>query len=397
MKDTSKNTIGRTRNVARKRLAVYFLSQIFRSLAAFDLMIVPLLRLHGTFYRRMDYTMVKKEKTASRKFPGVSFIVTSFNKEGELEYTLRSLMGQEGDFEREYIVVDDQSTDRSFEIAMDIVGQLSNGKVLRQRNSGPANAQDHGVRHATLPFLCFVDGDTVLAPDCILRLMAAFDHPGIVLSISDTAIEIENLGNLPAIPRQAPPVFRHMFNSLEEFISRSICFSSGTLVRRDAYLACGGCDRHIFNHENSFPYRMALHHGIAITDEPLVAIEPHQVRSTSGNNLGQVSIQMEHDRNAALYGLVRDHPDLSLSIRRLALRRAAGRAWKWDRRRNEAVFGLARSFWLNLLSYMPWLPDYEGLLRLTTHPYLRTGGVRVPTPLPESDLSALKNGTSGEI
>jgi len=106
---------------------------------------------------------------------------------------------------------------------------------------------------------------------------------------------------------------------------------------------------------------------------------------------------MEHDRNAALYGLVRDHPDLSLSIRRLALRRAAGRAWKWDRRWNEAVFGLARSFWLNLLSYMPWLPDYEGLLRLTTQPYLRTGGVRVPTPLPESDLSALKNGTSGEI
>ena len=74
MKDTSKNTIGRTRNVARKRLAVYFLSQIFRSLAAFDLMIVPLLRLHRTFYRRMDYTMVKKEKTASRKIPGVSFI-----------------------------------------------------------------------------------------------------------------------------------------------------------------------------------------------------------------------------------------------------------------------------------------------------------------------------------
>jgi len=316
--------------------------------------------------------------------------VTSFNKEGELEHTLRSLIGLEGDFEREYIVVDDQSTDRSVEIAMDTVGQLANGKVLRQQNSGPANAQDHGVRHATLPFLCFVDGDTVLAPDCIVRLMAAFDHPGIVLSISDRCIEVDNLGNIPVIPRQESPVFRYMFNSLEEFISRSISFSSGTLVRREPYLACGGCDRHIFIHENSFPYRLAIHHGIAITDEPLVAVESHQQRATSGNNLGQVSIQMEHDRNAALYGLVRDYPELSLAIRRLALRRAAGRAWKWDRRRNGAVFGLARSFWLNLQSYLPWLPNYEALLRLTTQPYLKTGGVRVPTPLPESDLSALK-------
>lgn len=341
--------------------------------------------------------MAKKEIIESRKIPGVSFIVTSFNKEGELEFTLRSLICQQGDFEREYIVIDDQSTDRSVEVAMEIIGPLSNGKVLHQKNSGPANAQDHGVRQATLPFLCFIDGDTVLTPDCILRLMDAFDHPGIALSVSNKCFEIDDLGDMPAIPRQAPPVFRHMFNSLEEFIAKSICFSSGTLVRRDAYLACGGCDRHIFIHENSFPYRLAIHHGIAITDEPLVAVETHQSRSTSGNNLGQVSIQMEHDRNAALYGLVRDHPDLSLSVRRLALRRAAGRAWKWDRRQNGAVFGLARSFWLNLQSYMPWLPDYERLLRLSTQPYLRTGGVRVPTPLPESDLSELKNAASSEI
>lgn len=334
--------------------------------------------------------MTATEDQPKNKLPGVSFIVTSFNKEGELEFALRSLIGQEGDFEREYIVIDDQSTDRSVEIATNVIGNLPNGKILHQLNSGPANAQDHGVRHATQPYLCFIDGDTVLAPDCIVRLMAAFEHPGVVLSVSNNCLDVDDLGEIPEIPRQGPPTFRYMFNSLEEFISRSICFSSGTLVRTDAYLECGGCDRHIFIHENSFPYRLAIHHGIAITEEHLVATESHQVRSTSGNNLGQVSIQMEHDRNAALYGLIRDHPELPHAIKRLALRRAAGRAWKWDRRQNGATFGLARSFWINYLSYLPWLPNYEELLSLTTRPYLKTGGVRVPTPLPEADLSGFK-------
>jgi len=36
---------------------------------------------------------------------GVSFVVTVFNKERHLEATLRSVLDQEGDFERQVIVV----------------------------------------------------------------------------------------------------------------------------------------------------------------------------------------------------------------------------------------------------------------------------------------------------
>ena len=46
---------------------------------------------------------------------GVSFVVTLYNKEQYLEATLNSILAQKGDFDREYIVVDDQSTDRSTE------------------------------------------------------------------------------------------------------------------------------------------------------------------------------------------------------------------------------------------------------------------------------------------
>ena len=329
------------------------------------------------------------------RLPGVAFIVTSYNKEVYLPFVLKSLLAQEGDFEREYIVVDDQSTDRSPEIAMDLVGRLPNGRVLRQSNAGPANAQDHGVRYATLPLLKFVDGDAALTPDCILRLLPAFETPGVAM-VNGGGLEVPDISALPPIPRSAPARFRYLFDGLASAIRDSISSSSGALVRRDAYLACGGCDRHVFIHENSFVYRLAIRHGLAFTDDPVVVIPNHEVRVRAGNHLGEVAVQIEHDRNAALYGLVRDFPDLPLAIRRLAFRRAAGRAWKWARRVNGAHAGLDPSFWLNVLSYAPGLPNYPELLRRTMEPYRRTGGVRVPTPLAESDLSG-KNGAGGGI
>ena len=74
------------------------------------------------------------------KTEGVSFVVTAYNKERYLEATLKSILAQEGDFEREFIVVDDGSSDRSVEIAEDLIGSLANGKVIQQSNGGPGKA-----------------------------------------------------------------------------------------------------------------------------------------------------------------------------------------------------------------------------------------------------------------
>ena len=68
------------------------------------------------------------------KTEGVSFVVTAYNKERYLEASLKSILAQEGDLEREFIVVDDGSSDRSVEIAEDLIGSLANGKVIQQSN-----------------------------------------------------------------------------------------------------------------------------------------------------------------------------------------------------------------------------------------------------------------------
>ena len=47
---------------------------------------------------------------------GVTFIVPVFNKSKYLKYVLDSFQKQEGSFDREYIFINDGSTDDSYEI-----------------------------------------------------------------------------------------------------------------------------------------------------------------------------------------------------------------------------------------------------------------------------------------
>jgi glycosyltransferase involved in cell wall biosynthesis len=316
---------------------------------------------------------------------GVTFVITAYNKEAFLEGTLNSVLAQDGDFEREFIVIENGSADRSGEIADDLVGGLPNGRVIRLTpNQGPAIAQNTGVEVATMQAVKFLDGDDLLAPDCILRMLPGLDLPGVglvhgagaLLEDLDADLGVDRAGN--------PPSFEVMEKPLAHSIRHSLAGASAILVNRDAYLACGGCDPTVFIQENSTIYRMAINNAFAFTDDIILHTPVTEHHDRHGGHLGENRVQMEHDRNAALHGLVRDFPDLPHAIKRLALKRAAGRSWNWARRINKKSWGQDKIFWINLLAYLPWLPDYEKWLSMTTAPYRAGGKVRLPP-------AALKN------
>ncbi len=319
------------------------------------------------------------------KLHGVTFVVTAYNKDRYLEATLKSILAQEGDFEKEFIVVDDGSTDRSVEIARDLIGSLANGTVIEQPNSGPGVAQNTGVAAANLPAIKFLDGDDLLPPDAVLRMLPGLDLPGVALVHGDGKV-MDDLGADIRVDRQGrPPVFEVMENPLYYAVRHTLSGASAILVDREAYLACGGCDPSVFTQENSMIFRMSIKHSFAFTKDIVLFNPPREFRTEHGGHLGDDRVQMEHDRNAALYGMVRDFPDLPHAIKRLALKRAAGRAWNWARRHNHTSWGGDEIFWINLLAYLPWLPNYEKLLSLTTAPYRVSGKVRLPPAAPSGD------------
>ncbi len=85
--------------------------------------------------------------------PGVSFVVPVYNKAPYLKDVLAAIRDQVGDFEREYIFIDDGSTDGSIELIQELTLNWANVIIHRQENHGSAHATNRGDR-AGVHVLC---------------------------------------------------------------------------------------------------------------------------------------------------------------------------------------------------------------------------------------------------
>ena len=67
----------------------------------------------------------------------ISFVCPIFNKKKYLKIVLSSIKKQVGSFEKEYIFIDDGSTDGSLEYLKKKIQKWKNTKILSQKNRGP--------------------------------------------------------------------------------------------------------------------------------------------------------------------------------------------------------------------------------------------------------------------
>ena len=104
--------------------------------------------------------------------PLVSVLIDTYNHERFIEEAIQSVLSQ--DFpasEREILVVDDGSTDRTPEILAKFASQI---RILRKSNGGQASAFNHGIPECRGEIVAFLDGDDWWAPDKLTRVTSAF-------------------------------------------------------------------------------------------------------------------------------------------------------------------------------------------------------------------------------
>lgn len=100
----------------------------------------------------------------------VSIIVPVYDSEEYLERCLESCFRQ--DFtDLELIVVDDGSTDRSYEIASDLADKDSRLHLYHQDNSGASAARNKGLEVATGDYIMFVDSDDTIDEGMISSML----------------------------------------------------------------------------------------------------------------------------------------------------------------------------------------------------------------------------------
>ena len=174
--------------------------------------------------------------------PQVSVIIPARNDEASLGTCLESLVSQTGiDFE--IIVVNDQSTDRTREIATSFPGvQVIDAAELPANWTGKNNAVATGARAAHGHWLLFTDADTVHFPGSLTRALAeAEQHKVDMLSYSpeQVAVTFWEMAVLPVVfaelARQYPPSKVSDPNSPDAAANGQYI-----LVKREAYDAVGG-------------------------------------------------------------------------------------------------------------------------------------------------------------
>lgn len=90
--------------------------------------------------------------------PFFSIIITTFNRDKLIYRALKSLLFQ--DFKDwEAIIVDDGSSDKTFEVIKPIILIYNNIKYIFQKNQGLPNARNTGVYQSRGHYITFLDSD----------------------------------------------------------------------------------------------------------------------------------------------------------------------------------------------------------------------------------------------
>ena len=124
--------------------------------------------------------------------PKVSIVLNFYNEEKYLKIAIESMINQTYD-DYELILVDDASTDRSFDIAMSYQGDRV--KVVRtETNKGAAHARNTGMRISEGEYIAFIDGDDFSKLDRIEKQVKYLDEYKDVLAVSCLANYIDEDG-----------------------------------------------------------------------------------------------------------------------------------------------------------------------------------------------------------
>ena len=129
-------------------------------------------------------TVVRRNKideTIEGYEPTVTIVVPLFNEGSSIYDTIKSLVRLDYPADKLSVtVVDDCSTDDSYEHACRAAREHSNVRVLRNpHNMGKRKGINHAVREATAEIIVSVDSDVIIYPTALRELVARFVSPDI--------------------------------------------------------------------------------------------------------------------------------------------------------------------------------------------------------------------------
>ena len=294
----------------------------------------------------------------------VSYVVTVYNKGWALPRVWDSLRAQKGDFAREFIFVDDASTDDSLHILRGFAESDARVRILENAvNEGPAIRLNQGARAAKGLWLHLLDGDDALPPDASSWMMRALQDRSAPLIYGRRRV-----AQIAPVPGDA--VAQLVAEPLSFAAARPITHIA-LMVARAVFMAAGGCDERIFIQDQSLPLRLGARIDTMLWTDATLAIQPRE----RPGELSRNTAQQHHDRFFAAYNVLNTLPEGHESdpvLRRLC----ASARWKAVRDGARLPW-LSKAFVAYLRSRLGGLPSDAVLAEIAAH-LRKQPGIRRP-------------------
>jgi len=283
----------------------------------------------------------------------VSFVIPVFNKAKYLKTVIKSLRQQTGNFDKEYIFINDGSTDNSLEILKRERKNLKNCKIISQKNKGSANATNTGIRASNMKYIKFLDADDLIINKTTLTLLKLLEKNKNFILAYGLQRKVEDISSEKLDDKLENINITFQKNPIKSAMRNSMFNPSQFLVRTDVCKNLGGCDeRVIHSQEYSLTLRLANIGNFVRLNYPVAILPfkaPGQISEKKNNQIYRVSKSLEL--------FIKDNPELNLSLKLYAQRRLTARAWRFVRGKK------------NRRMYLKYLFLYfVGLFRLNINP-----------------------------
>ncbi|MDV7339728.1 glycosyltransferase family 2 protein [Terasakiella sp. A23] len=261
----------------------------------------------------------------------VSFVVTVYNKAPFLPDVIAALKTQTGDFARQYVFVNDGSSDNSLDVVKAETEGLDDVVIVDQVNQGVAIATNNGIKAADGDYIKLVDADDILAPYCteLLLKTARETQTAFTLGISDEYDRKENI-DFPDPTGAEVKVFE---DPLMLVIKEGYARVSHCLFEKAYFEKAGMCDERVFSQDHSLFIRLSALGQLSQVFHP-VCVSPKDEPGRIMNNEAQVV----HDATLALAYHLDDNAAITPQQRFAAQKKILARVWKWAKKHHGAGF-----------------------------------------------------------
>jgi glycosyltransferase involved in cell wall biosynthesis len=169
--------------------------------------------------------------------PLVSIITATYNRAKYLPLTMESVLSQS--FKNfEHHIVDDGSTDNTYEVIKDYLKDSRIHYHAYQMNRGQSVARNLGLKHSIGEFICFIDSDNLWMPNKLKSQLKVFEGRQDVDIVYGDGLCIDEFGEI--LPN--PNMKRYSGEITEKLLMDNFVSFNTAMIRRECFTKLGGMD-----------------------------------------------------------------------------------------------------------------------------------------------------------